>query len=85
MRQPYSLHAHTVKQDVGPDAFVRAGSRRDAEGVRAFAAELLEAQPGRSVRVQVLKGQHVMQVHVDAARYEEAIASLVAEAGMVSP
>ena len=53
-----------------------------ADGVREFARRLTQAQPARSVRVEVLRGEHVMQVYVDTAKYEAAIVALVADAGM---
>ena len=53
-----------------------------ADGVREFAQKLTLAQPARRVRVEVLKGEHVMQVYNDTAKYEAAIVALVAEAGM---
>ena len=53
------------------------------DGVCAFAARLVEAQPARSVRVEVLKGDHIMQIHLEPQRYEKAVSSLVRDAGMV--
>ena len=53
-----------------------------ADGVRAFADGLRQAQPERVVWVTVMRGEHVMQIHTDHAKYGEEIASLLLKAGM---
>lgn len=54
-----------------------------AAGVRAFAKLLKDTQPGRpDIPVTVLRGQHVMQVHVEPDKYEAAVADLAVRAGL---
>lgn len=52
-----------------------------AAGVRRHADDLRAAHPTRDVRVVTLNGAHVALVHMDAARYAEAIGELLARCG----
>jgi dienelactone hydrolase len=48
-----------------------------ARGVRAYAAALSKAHPGRDVRVSSLKGSHCQLFTGDRERYADAISQLV--------